>query len=64
MDHQPALKPGGCSTPGGLQGRARGNQALTKNVSWAGEVLRIILRLAGPLLLGLALLSVRNRVKR
>lgn len=41
-----------------------GNKALTDHVSWAGEVLRIILRLAGPLLLGLALLSVRNRVKR
>jgi hypothetical protein len=40
------------------------NTALTDHVSWAGEVLRIILRLAGPLLLGLALLSVRNRVKR
>jgi len=40
------------------------NVALTDHVSWAGEVLRIVLRLAGPLLLGLALLSVRNRVKR
>jgi hypothetical protein len=40
------------------------NKALTDHVSWAGEVLRIVLRLAGPLLLGLALLSVRNRVKR
>jgi len=41
-----------------------GNRALIDHVSWAGEVLRIILRLVGPLLLGLALLSVRNRVKR
>jgi Pentapeptide repeats (9 copies) len=41
-----------------------GNRALTEHVSWAGEVLRIVLRLAGPVLLGLALLSVRNRVKR
>jgi hypothetical protein len=41
-----------------------GNRALTDHVSWAGDVLRIILRLVGPLLLGLALLSVRNRVKR
>ena len=41
-----------------------GNTALTEHVSWAGEVLRIVLRLAGPLLLGLALLAVRNRVKR
>jgi hypothetical protein len=40
------------------------NKTLTEHVSWAGEVLRIVLRLAGPLLLGLALLSVRNRVKR
>jgi hypothetical protein len=29
-----------------------------------GELLRIALRLAGPVLLGLALLSIRNRVKR
>jgi uncharacterized protein YjbI with pentapeptide repeats len=41
-----------------------GNKALTDHMSWAGEVLRIILRLVGPLLLGLALLAVRNRVKR
>jgi hypothetical protein len=40
------------------------NKALTEHVSWAGEVLRILLRLVGPVLLGLALLSVRNRVKR
>jgi hypothetical protein len=43
---------------------ASGNTALIENVSWAGEVLRIVLRLAGPVLLGLALLAVRNRVKR
>ena len=43
---------------------ASGNTALTEHVSWAGEVLRIVLRLVGPLLLGLALLAVRNRVKR
>jgi hypothetical protein len=30
----------------------------------AGEVLKVVLRLVGPLLLGLTLLSVRNRVKR
>jgi hypothetical protein len=41
-----------------------GNKALTEHVSQAGEVLRIVLRLVGPVLLGLALLSVRNRVKR
>jgi hypothetical protein len=41
-----------------------GNAALTEHVSWAGEVVRIALRLVGPVLLGLALLSVRNRVKR
>ena len=29
-----------------------------------GKLLRIMLRLAGPVLLGLALLSIRNRVKR
>jgi uncharacterized protein YjbI with pentapeptide repeats len=40
------------------------NRALTDHVSWAGEVLRIVLRLVGPILLALALLSVRNRVKR
>jgi uncharacterized protein YjbI with pentapeptide repeats len=40
------------------------NKALTDHVSSAGEMLRIALRLVGPLLLGLALLSVRNRVKR
>jgi hypothetical protein len=43
---------------------ASGNRALTEHVSWVGEVVRIILRLAGPVLLGLALLAVRNRVKR
>ena len=41
-----------------------GSKALTEDVSWAGEVLRIVLRLVGPVLLGLVLLSVRNRVKR
>jgi uncharacterized protein YjbI with pentapeptide repeats len=40
------------------------NKALTDRLSWAGESLRIALRLIGPLLLGLALLAVRNRVKR
>jgi hypothetical protein len=40
------------------------NKALTDHVSWAGETLRIVLRLVGPVLLALALLSVRNRVKR
>jgi hypothetical protein len=41
-----------------------GNKALSEHVSWAGEVIRIVLRLIGPVLLGLALLSIRNRVKR
>jgi hypothetical protein len=41
-----------------------GQTALREQVSWAGEILRIALRLSGPILLGLALLSVRNRVKR
>jgi hypothetical protein len=40
------------------------NRALIDHVSWSGESTRIALRLVGPLLLGLALLSVRNRVKR
>jgi Pentapeptide repeats (9 copies) len=39
-------------------------KALAEHVSWAGDVLRLVLRLSGPVLLGLALLSVRNRVKR
>jgi uncharacterized protein YjbI with pentapeptide repeats len=43
---------------------ATSSNALTDRLSWAGEALRIILRLVGPLLLGLALLAVRNRVKR
>jgi len=29
-----------------------------------GEVLRIVLKLAGPLFLGLAVLSLRGRIKR
>jgi hypothetical protein len=37
---------------------------LIHQLSVSGEILRIVLRLSGPLLLGLALLSVRNRVKR
>jgi hypothetical protein len=41
-----------------------GNAALTEHVSWAGEVLRIVLRLTGPVLLGLTLLSIRGRVRR
>ena len=41
------------------------NTALTEHVSPAGEVLRIVLRLVGPLLLGLAgVVAVRNRAKR
>jgi hypothetical protein len=43
---------------------ASGNKALTEHVSWAGEVLRIALRLAGPILLGLTLLAIRGRVRR
>jgi hypothetical protein len=41
-----------------------GNTALNGHASWAGEVLRIVLRLAGPVLLGLTLLSIRGRVRR
>jgi hypothetical protein len=43
---------------------ANSNKALTEHVSWAGEVLRIALRLTGPVLLGLTLLSIRGRVRR
>jgi hypothetical protein len=43
-----------------LQLRPAGTDVLT----WQGEILRILMRLVGPLLLGLTLLSVRNRVKR
>jgi uncharacterized protein YjbI with pentapeptide repeats len=43
-----------------LQARSTGTDVLT----WQGEILRILMRLIGPLLLGLMLLSVRNRVKR
>lgn len=34
------------------------------NLTWQGEIVRVAMRLLGPLLLGLALLAVRNRVKR
>ncbi|MEV5540225.1 pentapeptide repeat-containing protein, partial [Saccharopolyspora shandongensis] len=34
------------------------------NLTWQGEVVRVAMRLLGPLLLGLALLAIRNRVKR
>jgi hypothetical protein len=37
---------------------------LTVHLSLLGEALRIALRVIGPLLLGLAALSIRNRVKR
>jgi len=37
---------------------------LTNQLTVTGEILRIVLRLSGPVLLGLAVLSVRNRVKR
>jgi hypothetical protein len=39
------------------------NEGLQKLYA-TGEVLRIVLRISGPVLLGLALLSIRNRVKR
>jgi uncharacterized protein YjbI with pentapeptide repeats len=39
------------------------NDDAVQLTAW-GKLLRILLRLLGPLLLGLALLSVRNRVKR
>lgn len=34
------------------------------DLTWQGEVFRVIMRLLGPVLLGLALLAIRNRVKR
>jgi uncharacterized protein YjbI with pentapeptide repeats len=39
-------------------------RSLPQALTWQGEVLRILLRVTGPVLLGLALLSIRNRVKR
>lgn len=44
-----------------LEGKAR---QLSGQLTLPGDLLRTALRLLGPLLLGLALLSVRNRVKR
>jgi uncharacterized protein YjbI with pentapeptide repeats len=38
--------------------------SLPKDLTWQGEAMRLATRVAGPLLLGLALLAVRNRVKR
>jgi hypothetical protein len=40
------------------------NTGLMNRLSETGEVLRVVVRLTGPVLLALALLSVRNRVKR
>jgi hypothetical protein len=40
------------------------NVGLMNRLSQTGEVLRVVVRLTGPVLLALALLSVRNRVKR
>jgi uncharacterized protein YjbI with pentapeptide repeats len=40
------------------------NVGLMNRLTQTGEVLRVVVRLTGPVLLGLALLSVRNRVKR
>ncbi len=38
--------------------------SLPKDLTAFGEVMRLVMRVLGPLLLGLALLAVRNRVKR
>lgn len=38
--------------------------SLPKDLTASGEVMRLVMRVLGPLLLGLALLAVRNRVKR
>ncbi len=40
------------------------SSAVAAPLTVTGEVLRIALRVSGPVLLGLALLSIRNRVKR
>jgi hypothetical protein len=40
------------------------NKVLTERINSNGEALQIALRLIGPVLIGLALLSLRNRVKR
>src|SRR5258707_161444 len=39
------------------------SSAVTTPLTLTGEILRIVLRVTGPVLLGLALLSIRNRVK-
>ncbi len=44
-----------------LEGKAR---QLSGQLTLPGELLRVGLRLTGPVLLGLALLSIRGRVKR
>ncbi|ANN19261.1 hypothetical protein SD37_29035 [Amycolatopsis orientalis] len=38
--------------------------SLPKDLTPSGEVMRLVMRVLGPLLLGLTLLAVRNRVKR
>ncbi|WP_370934608.1 pentapeptide repeat-containing protein [Amycolatopsis sp. cg13] len=38
--------------------------AMLPNLTWPGEILRLAMRLLGPVFLGLALLAIRNRVKR
>jgi hypothetical protein len=44
-----------------LEGKAR---QLSGQLTLPGELLRVGLRLTGPLLLGLAVLSIRGRIKR
>jgi hypothetical protein len=39
-------------------------RSITIEISRTGEVLRLILRFAGPLFIGLAALAVRNQFKR
>lgn len=41
-----------------------GGTAETGMLTWQGQLLRILMRLTGPLFIGLTLLSIRNRVKR
>jgi hypothetical protein len=44
-----------------LEGKAR---QLSGQLTLPGELLRVGMRLIGPILLGLAILSIRGRVKR
>jgi uncharacterized protein YjbI with pentapeptide repeats len=49
---------------GAVSVESRTTAQLTVHLSLLGEALRIVLRVLGPVLLGLAALSIRNRIKR